>query len=456
MSVALTLAFFGAIGFAVALAIPAALPRFVAGRVASIFLLGAGGCGAFLFAAGVAGVPVTRATVVALLLASLAVAFVARRRSRRLVRLARLRGDIHETLSTVLIVAPFALLLWTTSILPLADYDGRTTWIAKANAIVHDGSIDGPFFRGERGLNLHNRYPLLVPLDAAAMMLLTGRGEAFRALYVLFAPALLLALRDLSSRRFGTAAPSWCAAAAAWLPQLLVAPEGGASSAYSDLALAAFAGMAVATLATRGRRAAGAAGILMAFAILTKNEGTLAALALAAALVAIAPRVRVIARFTAAPALALALLAAWRARIPEAYDERNAALLGGLVSNLGRVDDALAAMARHAFDWPSWGAFWIVALAGCALAMRTRRARAVVVPLLVLVVTLAGYVAALASTSWAVEELARVAANRLLVHCLAPALLLVIAMAAPWSRRPPADRAPAPRRASSGAPTPAG
>jgi len=176
-----TLTLFATIGFAVALAIPSALPRFVAGRVAAIFLLGAGACGAGLFAAGAAGIAMSRATVFALWILALGVVLVAWRASRRLVRATRLRGDVHEILSTIVIVAPFALLTWTTSIVPLADYDGRTTWIAKANAIAHDGSIDGPFFRGERGLNLHNRYPLLVPLDAAATMLLSGRDDGYRA-----------------------------------------------------------------------------------------------------------------------------------------------------------------------------------------------------------------------------------------------------------------------------------
>lgn len=456
MSLLLTLALFGVIGFAVALAIPASLPRFVAGRAAAIFLLGAGACGSALFAAGVAGVPVTRATVAAIWIAAVVVAIAARRRGRRLVARTRVRGDLHEHLSTVAIVAPFALLLWTTSVLPLADYDGRTTWIAKANAIARDGSIDGPFFQGERGLNLHNRYPLLMPLDAAAMMALTGRDDAFRALYVVMPMALLLALRDLLSRRHGTAAASWCAAAMAWLPQLVVAREGGASSAYADLAVAAFAGMAVATLATRGRRAAGAAGLWAAFALLTKNEGTLLALALAVALVAIAPRVRVLVRFAVTPAFALALLYVWRGTVPEAYDERNAALLASLPSNLGRIDDASLALARHGLGWTTWGAFWLVALFACLFAMRAWRTRTAIVPLVVLAVTLAGYVAALASTSWNVDELARVAANRLLVHCLAPALALVIAMAGAWNRRPPAHPSPGARRASREAPTPAG
>ena len=60
---------------------------------------------------------------------------------------------------------PYVLLLFVASILPLTDYDGLVTWMPKALAIVSDHSIVGPFFHGARGLNLHNQYPLLVPLE---------------------------------------------------------------------------------------------------------------------------------------------------------------------------------------------------------------------------------------------------------------------------------------------------
>jgi len=427
--VMMTLVLFATIGFAVALAIPAALPRFVAGRVAAIFLLGAGACGSILFVAGVGGIAVNRSTVFTLWIGALGVALAAWRASRRLVKKTRLGGDVHETLSTIVIVAPFALLAWTTSILPLADYDGRTTWIAKANAIAHDGAIDGPFFRGERGLNLHNRYPLLMPLDAAATMLVSGRDDGYRALYALLPAALLLAVRDLLSRRHGSAAASWCVAAAAWLPQIAVATEGGASSAYSDLALAAFAGMAVAALAARGRRAAFAAGLWTAFAVLSKNEGTMIAIALLVALCLWRPGLRAISRFLAAPAAALALLEIWRRSVPEAYDERNAALLAELPERIGRLDDALLALARHAFDWSAWGAFWPVVLVACAAVPFAPRRRTAVVPPAMLALAIGAYIAALACTSWSIDELARVAANRLLVHCIGPALAIVVAFA---------------------------
>lgn len=395
-------------GLAAATFVPLAVPRFVAGRLGAAFLLGTGVNGAVLFALGTMNVPLRPVTFAAVPLVALVVLAI---RWRRVVRGIRWRGNVHELSSTAVILLPFVILLWTTSIVPLADYDGRTTWMPKAQAIVDEASIRGPFFDGERGLNLHNRYPLLMPLNAASLMALGGDS---RPLYVLLAPAMLLAARDLLRRRFGSAWTSWCMAALAWLPQLVVTPEGGATSAYSDVAVAAFFGMAVATRVGRGRGAIGAAALWCAFLILTKNEGLL----LAAAVAIYRPRWH----FSVAPAIAFAMLLAWQHSVPEAYDERNAALLRELPRRLGMLDDAAIAIGKRSLDFRTWGAFWPLVLVGVVI---RRRPAAAVVPLLL---ASAGYVATLACTSWNIEELARVTAHRLLLHSLIPAACIVLAL----------------------------
>jgi hypothetical protein len=402
------------VGLAAATFVPSALPRFAPGRLGAIFLLGAGANGVVLYFLGALGVPLRPLTFALVPLVALAVVLW---RGRRLVRGTRWRGDIHEVASTVVILVPFVILLWTTSIVPLSDYDGRTTWIPKARAIVEEGSVRGEFFHGRRGLNLHNRYPLLMPLDAASLLAL---GGSVRPLFVLLPAAMLLAARDLLSRRFSTVTPSWCMAALAWLPQIVTAREGGASSAYSDLAVAAFFGMAVVTRVARGRRGAVAASVWLAFLILTKNEGVV----LAAAVLAYRPRPRMF----LAPAIALAFLLAWQQSIPDAYDERNAVLLRGLPSRLAQLDDAAVAIARHALDFRTWGVFWpLVAVA----AFLRRRPVAALVPL---VLALGAYVVVLACTSWEIAALARVTAHRLLVHGILPAACLVIACLAPTTK----------------------
>lgn len=252
---------------------------------------------------------------------------------------------------------------------------------------------------------------MLRPLTGAWLRALGGDA---RPLYVLLAPAMLLAARDVLTRRFGSAWTSWCMAAVAWLPQIVVAPEGGATSAYSDLAVAAFFGMAVATRVGRGRRAIGSAALWCACLILTKNEGLL----LAAAVVMYKPRWQLL----VAPAMAFATLLAWQHSIPDAYDERNGALMLELPRRLAMLDDATIAIGKRALDVRTWGVLWPIVLLGIVL---RRQPAAAVIPLLVVS---AGYVAALACTSWNIEELARVTAHRLLLHCVVPASCIVIAL----------------------------
>lgn len=391
-------------GVAVALIMPHALPRFVAGRIATLFLLGIGANGTVLFLLGTLGVPLRPLTFALIPVVALLVAVMRRRDVLRLARGTRVRGTSQEIASTLVILLPFVVLLWTTRVVPLADYDGVTLWMPKAHAVVLEGSIRGPFFQGERGLNLHNRYPLLMPLNAATLIAL---GSSARPLFVLIPAAMLLGVRDLLSRRLGRAPASWGFAALAWLPQIVTANEGGASSAYSDLALAAFFGMAIVTR--------GSPGLWIAFLVLTKNEGLL--LALAALLYR--PRLRDL----VAPAIAFAVLVTWQQSVPDAYDERNAALLRELTRRIAWISDAFMAFARRAGDLRMWGVFWPLVFVCTAI---RRKPLCAITPLLA---ALSGYVLMFSVTSWNIDELARVSADRLLLHCVIPAAWIVIACA---------------------------
>src|SRR6185295_10630769 len=91
--------------------------------------------------------------------------------------------------ATIVLIASYTL--------PLTDFDGRVFWVLKAKAIAHEQSIDGPFFRGESTFSPRNRYPLLIPLDAAAVMGLAREldDKQVRGLYALTFLALLLVIR---------------------------------------------------------------------------------------------------------------------------------------------------------------------------------------------------------------------------------------------------------------------
>lgn len=373
------IAIFTVIGAATANVFQVEVPSTMESRIATWFLLGIGVNGTLLFLLGRASIAVFVAAMVVLFI---------RRRGRQ-------RPAERRVVCELLAVTPLLVVLVVSMIVPLADFDGRTTWLPKAVAIAHENSIRGPFFQGEAGLNLHNHYPLLLPLDVATLMKATNTLDVdqVRPFYVLIPIAMVLALADTLG---------WLAAVIAWLPPLLVFHEGGALSAYSDIAVVAFVGLALAD-----RRSAP---LWLTFLVLTKSEGIL----LAAAIV-IAFRSWKIA---IAPALAALLLAVWRVGIPDAYDERYGVLLRGLPHELDRIPAAAGAFASHAFDVRVWGVFWVAFVVAAVVRWRSPFAIAVVL-------AIAGYIVAFAVTSWSIADLANVAANRLLLHLAVPAAFLM-------------------------------
>jgi hypothetical protein len=224
---------------------------------------------------------------------------------------------------------------------PVKDWDGRMTWCAQARYIRAAGTVDAEVLRNRRWFITHPQYPLLLPLAQVAAQEAFGadlESHAFRALYAAFFPALLLVLYDGARRWAGRTAAALVTLLAALVPCFTVC-EGGATTTYSDLPLACFYGAGLVLLLAR-RAGAGdalAAGMLLAAAVLTKNEGApLAAVALvlgaaapglgrrAAGALRAATRRRRLRRLAvaAAPALlALALLLSWRSAIPNREDE---------------------------------------------------------------------------------------------------------------------------------------
>jgi hypothetical protein len=161
------------------------------------------------------------------------------------------------------------------------------------------------------------------------------------------------------------------------VPALTFFEDSGAASGYSDLPLACFYGGGL-LLLLRGRRNLGdalGAGLLLAGAALTKNEGALLAFfALGiAALFRLGkkfspprPKLHALLRLAVAAIpllLALWLLASWRAGIPNRQDERYDVLIGteelwqGALPRLPGL--ALLAL-RQMFRFDHWTLFWIV------------------------------------------------------------------------------------------------
>jgi hypothetical protein len=421
---ALTAVIFTLTGHATAWLLRVPLPDTRAARLALKFLLGAGMQGTFLYALGVLHVPLngfafSTLPVVAGLVGGWRLAVGGKGQLTTTQTANRQLPTANQIVNHIAFFAPLFALLLATTILPIRDYDGRVTWLPKARAIALEHAIDGPFFHGERGLNLHNRYPLLIPLDVASVMALSGdtRNETGRWLYLFIALSALIVMRDFLRASFG-ATGAWVSAAVVWLP-LLTTIEGGALAAYNDFAIAAFIGIAVLSLIDGDARVAG---LFVAFAIMTKNEG--AALAVAVLMAAVLTR-RFRWTMLVPIAIAEALVVIARRLVPAAYDEQYEVLVTALPHSMRRVPDALFAIVRQASDVRQWGLFWFVVALSVIAGFFVAREKRFAIPLITIMLALGAYVVALSVTSWNIAELAPVAVDRLLAHLLMPAATIV-------------------------------
>jgi hypothetical protein len=391
---------------------------------ANVLLAGAGATGFILFVAAVWHVP-----LLAVIIATAIVALVVLARSAAILaaatpassrqRLAglvpagcRRSGRLEAGAPLALALVPIFALAAT---LPLSDYDGRAFWMLKAKAITHESAIDGPFFRGETSYNPRNEYPLLVPLDAAAAMIVARDldDQHTRWLYVLFAAGFALELY----RRGGGA---WSAAIFLCLPQILTEPDGGVFSAYSDIALGAFVAAAFFELAER--RSPLLLGLFASFAILTKNEGLPLALLLLA-IGAFVFRAR-IAIALAPVVVAIAHLFLWRARIARSDEEDFARTILDLPQHLDRFAGSLGGLLSNIVAVRDWGLFLVaVVLAAIVLVARKQwrplaLAGAVIVPMGLL------YAAVYAVAPWELRGMSEHLAPRVITHLLGPVFFL--------------------------------
>jgi hypothetical protein len=383
------------------------------------YLLGMAIAGITLFVAGVLHLPLIAAAILAPVLGLLL-----RRRHER----ERLR---YPRAATAVMLVPVAVVFIAALLVPLNDFDGRVFWLKKAKAVAHERAIDGPFFRGEVMENPRNRYPLLVPLDAAIVFIATREADdrQTRGMFVLVFLALLLVLRRGIARQFGPETGAWCAALAAWIAPFLSGDAGGALSGHADIPLAAFGACAFFALADRDTPFR--LGIWLAALVLTKNEGLPFALLLLVPAVAIH---RARAGATLVPLLAsVAALFVWQSRLPPTDVDDLFARVPLLPHRLERIGPAIARVASHMIAFPVWGLFWIAVAIGCVVAVRRR----LFLPLYTLGGMLAVYVLTYVVHSWALVDIVDSSIDRLLMHLIAPALFVIAAALAPSAPAPP-------------------
>jgi hypothetical protein len=243
-----------------------------------------------------------------------------------------------------------------------------------------------------------------------------------RWLYLFTFIAFVLEVRRRLEREFSLRAGAWSAACLAWLPQLAVNTEGGAMSAYSDVAVGVFTGLAffeavegVAPLRM---------GVWLSFLVLTKREGLpIACILLALAIV----RNRRFAIAAPLPLITWGSLILWHSRIAPGDEETYANLIRTLPEQLDRIGEIVIRSARHIFSFSQWGLFWpAVFLAIAFLAWRREWSR-LALPCLLLICAAAIYGSVFLMTNWGVEHMVERSIDRLLTHLIGPAIFLAAA-----------------------------
>jgi hypothetical protein len=335
-----------------------------------------------------------------------------------------------------------------------AGWDSEMTWNVAARWIRADRSVTPRVLMDPNGYVSHPQYPVLMPVAQVAVQETFEAGDdprVIKPLYAAFLPALVLVLFDLTRRHAGTAAASLAALALVLAPVFMSRMSGGAGGCYSDLPLGAFWGAGLGLLLGAGRLSEGvAAGLLLAAAVLTKNEGGpfVAVALLAGALFALsrrafrARRLRAVALAFAVALPATAAVHAWKARIPQRHDEdylgrlHSVSVAKEAASKLPLVP---AEALRESLEWGEWNGFWISAALVLFAGVPGLRRRVAAPVVLALGGCLALYLAALVLSPWHGAEQVHPTWNRLLIQLTVPiGLLLALALRAALRARGPA------------------
>jgi hypothetical protein len=447
-----SVALFASCGFALTSFVPSLRKKPLARRLAWAYLLGLAYVGVALYALSHwAGFGLRRGTVLAA--CAVPIAFAAWQ--RRLVRsegpppFARVPGIQRAACAA----AAAAGTLVSLAVLSHAasgvesGFDPRMTWNPAAAYVRAARTVDAPALLDASVYVQHPRYPLLLPVlqVASKEVFDTDDDERIpRPLYAVLLPVLLLLLFDVAQPFAGTLAAALTAFGVALLPAIVFDFGGGAISSYSDLPMGLLWGGGLVLIFRAPWRLPEtlAGGLLLGGATLAKLEGSL----LAAVVVAIAclrAARRLIARrrrrLSLRPAavratggalavflFAAALLASWRAGVPERYSETwgDVTLRGLISATATRLPVALPLIGREMARAETWGVFWWLVPATFVLG-----ARAFTHPLArLLTYAIAGalcvYFAAYGTTSWGLADLVPRTWNRFLYQLSLPVFVL--------------------------------
>lgn len=382
--------------------LPRVIRQSLVARLAAAWLLGAAWSGAGALAAShLGGLTLRRGVLLPLVLAPLAVALVAGRRQLSAARPGRPAPASVVAGAFGLITC--AVLLFQALASPVRDWDGLMTWTPQSHLMRLERTATPEAFRDAWTWVSHPRYPPLVSLVQVTGLEIVSAPFDERAGRVVF-PLFFAAFLALLHRTVRLLARSVRAAAVAvglatMTPFLVFSNHGGAAGAYSDVPLAALLGGAFSILLCGGLGSGAglAGGLLLAGATLTKNEGGPLAAGLSVLLICLAvggtwgravvarrARFRRTLRVAVAACVLLGasvgLLHAWRAEIPNRYDEDYGAVLARTSIEPAKVAATLATvvprLVSDLVDVTKWGLLWPLLAFLALLRPRVLRRRA--------------------------------------------------------------------------------
>ncbi len=412
-------------------------------RAGWAWILGAAWVGTLAYAGShVLGLPLRRATALALMAIPVAarciIGVIGRRHAVAEPRTPRPGTGAENALCSAALVLGTLItlgLLGDAVSHPVTDWDGRMTWQPVARFIQAEHSVDSAVLRDPRTFVAHPRYPVLMPVLQALTFEISGGADdrSVRPIYAAFYPALLLVLFDAVASRAGNLEAALATLAAISVPYLAWARNGGASGTYSDLPLACFfgAGLLLLSAPSSSKGTGWLAGLLLAAAVLTKNEGVaLAGAAIGASVVGMAilgdlrSRRGTVAAAATLVVLAAVVLSSWRAGIPNRYDpgyEQSFSLSTAARQLAERLPLIVTECARRMMRWADWGLLWPGLLVAAIFGWRRESGRRALVLLLGLAGALVLYIGAY-SIGWNVRELIETTWDRFLLQMILPLL----------------------------------
>jgi hypothetical protein len=346
-------------------------------------------------------------------------------------------GKIDYVLCAV-IAAVFILGVLHVMKAPIFERDGLGLWLTKAKAIVLDRTFLSDNFLDPWRIQDSPRYPLFLPLLEGSFMFQTAVNELTVKLIFIYFWFLILGAVFEGLLPGSVRAALLAVIVLAVIPAYYVMADGSLHTGYADVPISLFylsAGILLMRYLRSGTRPPLiAAGLCVAFAAFTKNEGWAFGLGMLLAMILARRKIGDIALFLA---VALGASIPWfltLLRLPARYQENYLTRITEILPRLALIPRILKNALFEILNVRHWGVFW-PAIAAVFIAVKPapmiRRLLSAVA------VTVACYLGAYLLTTWDVSFQMSVSFARLLLH-VTPLLVLLAARQLAGAEKPDA------------------